>query len=229
MLRLKLSPERARGTGASASPSPLRGLMLFTLLMVGVGLAAGWMLARRDGSAGSPEPQTGPVLLAMQKIGDLHTVSYAMKDVLRQESQVEPAGWAQNVPGATGLVHWATRNRALVVAEGSVEAGVDLAQLSAKDVTKVKGPDGKTALRVHLPPVRLYPPNVRVHVENVQPGVFWRDENIAPKAQEQASRRFLEAAEQQNIRSTARQNAIQMLEQMTQTLGHGSGDIEFTF
>jgi hypothetical protein len=228
MLRLKLSPERARGTGASASPSPLRGLALFTLLMVGVGLAAGWMLARRDGAA-SLEPQTGPVLLAMQKIGDLHTVSYAMKDVLRQESQVEPAGWAQSVPGATGLVHWATRNRALVVAEGRVEAGVDLAQLSEKDVTKIRKPDGKTALRVHLPPVRLYPPNVRVHVENVQPGVFWRDENIAPKAQEQAGRRFLEAAERQNIRCTAQQNAIQMLEQMTQTLGHSQGDIEFTF
>ncbi len=231
MGRFRLSPDYARyephAMAMGPAASPLKKIALFAICAMLICLAAGWMFEFGRQRSAELEPQTGPVLIAMQRLGQLHTVSFAMKDVLRQESQQEPEGWARNIPGVTGLVHWTTHNDALVVAQGSVEAGVDLSKLTDKDVSKVKTPDGKTVLRVHLPPVTVYPPNVTVHVENANSGAFWHDDNIVPKAQAQASRRFLDAAEQQNIRSVAQENAIRMLSQMQHTLG--SPDIQFTF
>jgi hypothetical protein len=231
MARFKLTPDRvltnaARSVGGSKAVPLLLvlGLCVGALILVGT---AGWMLGHGQRQNEDLEPQMGPVLIAMQKIGQLHTVSFAMKDVLRQDSQQEPEGWVRDVPGVEGLVHWTTHNDALVVAQGNVEAGVDLSKLTAKDVTSVKAPDGKMILRVRLPPVTIYPPNVQLHVENASSGAFWTDDNIVPKAQAQASRRFEEAAEKQNIRSVAQDNAIQMLRQMQHTLTHA--DVEFYF
>ena len=36
--------------------------------------------------------ELGPVVLSMQKIGQLHTASFTMKDVVHQETQTEPEG-----------------------------------------------------------------------------------------------------------------------------------------
>ncbi len=229
MARFNFMPFPLRAASAPSQPSPFRPLVLLALMLIGLGWMVGWMLGYRVAKPGAEEPQVGPVLLAIQKIGQLHTVSLAWKDVLRQETQAEPPGWVSSLPGAAALTHWATRNAALVVADGNIEAGIDLAQLSDKDVARVKTPEGHTVLRVHLPPVTVYPPNVHVHVEHNQPGLFWRDENIVPKAEAQASRRFEEAAERQNIRALAQENAIQMLSRMQQTFGYGSGQIEFYF
>lgn len=175
----------------------------------------------------APLPETGPVLLAMQNVGALHTVSYQMKDILRFDTEKEPEGWAKSLPGADGIVRWATHNQALVVAEGTVEAGIDLSRLTEESVTRVRQTDGSTRLRVRLPEVTVYPPNVRVRVENSRPGPFWRDENIIPKAQEEAGRRFLKAAEEGDIKATARRNAIETLTKMQRAFGQE--EMEFTF
>ena len=171
-------------------------------------------------------PETGPVVLAMQKIGQLHTASFTMKDVVRDESQVEPEGMIGNVPGVSNIVHWATRNQVLVVADGVVEAGVDLSALSAKDVSATKTADGKIFWRVHLPPITIYPPNVKVRVEQNNPGWMWHDDNIVPKAQEKASQRLREAADQSGIRQQAQDTAIQKLHDMQKTMGL---DVEYYF
>jgi hypothetical protein len=170
---------------------------------------------------------SGPVVLSIQKIGQLHTASFTMKDVLRQESQHDPEGWVSNVPGAADVVHWATHNEALAVAEGTVEAGVDLSRVSVQDVTREKRADGKTVLHVRLPPVILYPPVVRLHVIHSQNGPFWRDEDIVPKAQARATQLFQAAAEQSGIRDRAQDNAIQTLQAMERAMGHT--DVEFHF
>lgn len=192
----------------------------------GVWLLGTWLWnigqSHRDGLP----PETGPVVLAMQKIGQLHTTSFTMKDVVREETQVEPEGIIGNVPGVSNVVHWATRNQVLVVADGVVEAGVDLSALSAKDVTGTKDVTGKPVWRVHLPPVTIYPPNVKVRVEQNNPGWMWHDDNIVPKAQEKASQRLREAADKTGIRQQAQDNAIQTLHQMQQTMGR---DVEFYF
>lgn len=211
----------------SVASSSVKLMAVFGLALLGVGLCVGWLFGTRGARSSDMEPMSGPVLLAMQQIGQLHTVSFQMKDVVSQESQNEPEGWARDVPGMVSITHWATHNKALVIAEGSVEAGVDLRQIKETDVTPIKHSDGTTWLRVHLPPVTVYPPNVRVRVESSEYGPFWRDENIVPKAQAQASRRFQEAAEHQDIRGQAQKNALQMLTKMQRNFG--SNHIEFTF
>ena len=173
------------------------------------------------------EPDSGPLLVAIRNIGELHSASYTMKDVLHEESQEEPTGVFSRLPGADTVTHWATRNRALIVAEGTVEAGIDLSRLSPADIVREKQPDGTTLLHVHLPPVTVFPPNVHVRVEDHQRGLLWRDENIAPKAQTEAASRFLAAAETDGIRHRAQCSAIETLQKMQGTLGNTN--VVFTF
>lgn len=209
-----------------------RSQPMLNLLSVGLLLLAAWILGRWSTRARTTTDDvsswdSGPVVLAIRQIGQLHAASYTMKDVLRQESRQDPDAWVSNVPLASEVVHWATRNEALVAAEGTVEAGLDLSKVSAKDVEQVKRSDGKRLLVVHLPPVSLYPPIITVHVIRTENGPFWRDENIVPKAQARATRMFLESAEKGGIRARAEANAIQTLQALERALGHS--DIEFEF
>ena len=187
-------------------------------------LYAGWRLAR---PVAAPEPDSGPLLIAMRNIGQLHSASYTMKDVLRQETEQTPTGLLADIPGGVELTHWATRNKALVTAEGTVEAGIDLSQISPADISREKQPDGATLFRVHLPPVSVYPPTVKVRVEDHSRGLLWRDENIAPAAQQEASRRFIAAAEADGIRRKAACNAIETLQKLQKSVGNGN--VVFSF
>lgn len=229
MFRLRLSTTnagvRTRPSTAGNPPGKLFLIGIVTLVVLWV--LSGWLFGRQGPEQTILEPDSAPVVLAIQRIGQLHTVAMPMKDVLREESEAAPQGMAATLPGASSIYHWATHNQALVVAEGTVEAGIDLSQLTPKDVTTSRGADGKSLVRVHLPPVTIYRPTVRVRVENNQPGPFWRDENIVPKAQQDAEQRFTEAAEKAGIRQQARNNAIQKLNEMRHLFG--DREVEFTF
>ena len=196
----------------------------------GLGLIAGsfvgWLITLQATHRQDLPPESGPVVLAMQRIGELHTASFMMKDVIRQESQSEPEGWAQHLPGAQELVHWSTHNQAIVVAEGKVEAGIDLSHLSEQDVSRVQHSDGKTVLRIHLPAIKIYPPTVQLRVQDAQSGLLWKDQNIVPKAQETAAQGFRKAAEQSGIQAQAQANAIQTLKAMQKSMGQ---EVEFYF
>jgi len=228
MFKVRFSPSGPpQAVLRTTTPAYGRVLLMCVLLAL-----CGWMLLRwisgaRRADGNELLPDSGPVLIAMQQIGQLHTVTYSMKDVLHQESQHDPEGWVSSVPGAASVVHWATHNEALLMVEGSVDAGVDLSHLSAKDVMVIRRSDGTALRRVHLPPVTLYPPTVHVRVVHSEQGPFWRDENIVPKAQERAAHLFLEAAERSGIRAKAQANAIQQLQAIERALGHT--DIEFAF
>ena len=168
-----------------------------------------------------------PVITSLQSLGELHTVKMTMKDVLRTSSDKDAEGWFRAVPGADAATRWATHNEAVVVAEGTVEAGIDLSHLSPTDVSPVPLSDGSKGLRVRLPRPNVYPPNITLRVETSQSGLLWRDENLVPKAQAEASARFRDAAKKDHIREQAQQNAVQRLQQMERTLGHKN--IEFYF
>jgi hypothetical protein len=187
----------------------------------------GGLLGLLFSRARAPLPDTGPVLLAIQQQGELHTTKLTLEKILQFETDKEPEGWVRSLPGAEGIVRWATHNQALVVATGTVEAGVDLSRLTPESVTRLRLPDGKTVVRVRLPAVTVYPPNVRVRVEHSSAGPFWRDENIIPKAEEEASRRFLKAAEEAKIQAMAQKDTITALQKLMTSLGHK--DIEFSF
>lgn len=216
--------------GSPGRSSPWRALTWSAfagLLLAVLGLVVGWRLGRFGTQPDDLALDTRPVLLAMQKIGELHTASYVMNEVLRKETAQEPPDGLSLVPGVSNVVHWATHNQALVVAQGNVEAGVNLAALNAADVTRETLPDGTTHLHVHLPPVTVYPPNVQVQVQDSSTGLLWRDENIVPKAEAEARRRFQDAAEKAHIRSKAEANATDVLKRMMCAFGHNN--VEFSF
>ena len=208
------------GTGGGRRFSPLA---LFCL--AGLCLYTGWRIGH---PAGAPaEPDSGPLLVAIRNIGQLHSASYTMKDVLHSESEQTPTGLLADVPGGIEVAQWATRNRAVVTAEGTVEAGIDLTRISPADIVQEKQPDGTTLFRVHLPPVTVYPPTVKIHVEEHRRGLLWRDENIAPKAQAEAGQRFVAAAEADGIRRKAACNAIETLQNLQKSVGNAR--VAFSF
>ncbi len=212
---------------SSGANAPLKWMAVFAVALLTLGILAGWMLGRHQDSATESYRDTGAIIVQMQKLGQLHTASFKESDVLHQDTEAEPNKLVKIVPGGSEIYHWATHNQALVTAEGTVEAGMDLSRITDKDVEQVKQPDGTIRLRVHLPPITIYPPNVHVHVERSQSGPFWHDENIVPKAQETAGRLFTEAAEKADIRGKARANALETLQQTFKTLG--VKNIDFTF
>ena len=227
MFRFRLAPNSVPQGPSGGSNAPLKLMAAFAVALVGMGVLAGWLLGRHQDKPGESYQDTGPIILQMQKLGQLHTVTFQERDVLTQETEAQPDNWVKAVPGGERLVSWATRNQALVVATGTVEAGVDMTLIDAKSVEQVKQPDGTMHLRVHLPPVTIYPPNVTVHVEHSKSGPMWHDENIVPKAQATAAHLFREAAEKADIRGKARSNALETLQKTFKTLG--VKNVEFTF
>lgn len=161
----------------------------------------------------------GPTILQrVQALGDLHTVRYAYQNVFQVQSTCEPAGVLASFPGVPQIVHAATRNQALVSATGTVEAGVDLSQAKAE-----KTPAG-TVLILPLP--RVYPPDVRLHVHEARPGAFWRDDNLAVHAIDEARTRFLNAGLRQGILAQAEQGAR---ERVANLLGAAGAKVDVRF
>ena len=206
------------------------------ILIVGIlagSALVGWLAIK--GILGSPRRESAidlqidprPVITSLQQLGELHTVKMTMKDVLRKSSDKDADGWLHNVPGGDSVSRWATHNQVLVIAQGTVEAGIDLSRISAGDVVPGRMRDGRPGLRVRLPRPVVYPPNITLRVENTQSGLLWRDDNLVPKAQAEASERFQEAAEKDRIREHAQENAVQRLQQMEEVLGRKN--IEFYF
>lgn len=167
-------------------------------------LPAAWFLlglANRDLAERQPTPL--PIVLeSIQALGNLHTTRYAYNNVFEYTSSRQPQEWVERI-GMGGLVRGATRNRALVSAHGTVEAGVDLRKAQARyDLT----PGGRR-LVVTLPDPTVYKPHVEMKLHTARPGVFWRDDNLALKAQADAGERFVAAGREQGILESAREEA----------------------
>lgn len=227
MFRFRLAPTSVPYGPSGGSNAGMKWMGALAVALLVMGIAAGWLLGRHQDRTGENYRDTGPIIMQMQKLGQLHTASFHESDVLTQETQADAGGWVKAIPGAEKVVGWATRNQAVVKATGTVEAGLDMTLISEKNIEQVKGDDGAMHLRVHLPAVTVYPPNVKVHVEHSQSGIFWHDENIVPKAEETASHLFEEAAEKADIRGKARANALETLQKTFKTLG--VKNVEFMF
>lgn len=154
---------------------------------------------------------TGPVLQAIKQLGQLHTVSYNFKDTVRQQTHEDPKGFWADIPGAKSVVAWATANHALVIAEGNVQAGVDLSKVTTADVKYQPLADGKRGLIVQLPPITIYPPNVHVRVVNESDSIFYHDKNIIPRTEAHAAQIFQQSAIDKGIVATAQQNTLHQL------------------
>lgn len=182
-----------------------------------------WLLVGLWGS--SPERQQTPlpvILQNIQSLGELHTTRYTYNNVFEYQSSKKPAEWAERI-GMGSVVRSATRNRALVSATGTVEAGVDLAQADAR----YEGVPGKQTLVVTLPQPTIYPPQVDAKVHDTKKGMFWRDENLGLKAQKDASRRFTLASREQGILKSARTSAEARIKALLSGVTEGSVRVQF--
>ncbi|RYG49212.1 DUF4230 domain-containing protein [bacterium] len=169
----------------------------FPYLALAAALGVGVVLGGRFGTtSGESTPWAGPLMLERVKsLGDLHTVAHSYQRVFEFETSQDAEGMWSAVPAASEIVQAATRNRALVSANGSVEAGVDLTQARW---------EGKTLV---MPAPKVYDANVRLRVHSQRTGMFWRDQNLAPKATESARTEFRTAAVRGGILKTAKENA----------------------
>lgn len=167
-------------------------------------LPAAWMLLGiANRSRGDVQPTPLPVLLqSIQALGELHTTRYAYNNVFEYTSSRQPEEWVERM-GMGSVVRGATRNRALVSAHGSVEAGVDLSRATVRYDLNAQG----RTLVVSLPAPTVYAPHVEAKVHQASRGMFWRDDNLALKAQNDAGRRFVLAGREQGILDSAREGA----------------------
>lgn len=204
--------------------SPLKVVLGGLAVIWGFGVLTGTFLASRTSS---PAPLTAPLLKEIQQLGQLHTVRYNIHDVFEHERALKPEGWVRSIPGADGLYEATTKNSVLLTAEGGVEAGVDLSQVTSDSVSRVITPEGTTRLRVRLPRATVFAPEVHLKVMEQHRGLFWNNDNIVPEASEQAAERFRDAAYKSGILAAAETNAIKRLSDLQQVAG--KSNVEFYF
>ncbi len=198
----------------------LRHVLIASAVCFGIGLL--WLPAvlmfvynrQNQPDAGN----TAPILISMQKIGDLHTARMSLKQEIDQNAYEHASGWMRRVPGIDWLVKSATRNRAVVIADGTVEAGLNLSHLTSSDVTS-SIINGVRTITVRLPAIEIYPPNVKVHVISQSGSLFYNDQNIVPQAQQHASVLFEAEAKQMNLEQQARTQAVKQLTGLTSKFG----------
>lgn len=191
-----------------------------------VGVTCAWAIGFWSLRPRPSEPAVGPLVQEIQRLGQLHTVRYNLRDVVEHERALEPSGLLASVPGAAALYRAGTKNTVVVIAEGGVEAGVDLSQVTEASVTKVPSSEG-ARLRIRLPRATLFPPQVNVRVVQRQSGLFWKNENIVPEVTAAAQQRFQEAAYRSDILATAETNAVETLSKLQRVSGNEK--VEFYF
>ncbi|MGV3618320.1 MAG: DUF4230 domain-containing protein [Fimbriimonas sp.] len=177
------------------------GLIAGAAVLLGVGFWVGGLRAPKDPIARETIPM--PMLLKqVQALGELHTASYSYENVFEHRSQLNPQGMLASFPGASSIARAATGNRALVSADGTVEAGVDLAKAKIE------------ANRIVLPRARMYEPQVHAKLHQVRRGLFWRDENLALEAVSDAKERMAGAAREGGILADAERNAVTQVKKL---------------
>lgn len=144
-----------------------------------------------------------PMLLKqVQAMGELHTASYAYENVFEHKTHLQPRGLLAALPGAASVAELATKNSALVSADGTVEAGVDLAR------AKIDG------ARIVLPRARMYEPQVHTRLHQVRRSPLWRDENLALAAIGDVKERMAGAAREGGILRDAERNAVTQVQKL---------------
>ncbi len=169
-----------------------------------VGLAAFGGLSLINRTSGETQPTPLPIILRqVQSLGELRTTRYSYDNVFEYQSSLHAADWAKAIPGVDSMVRGTTRNSTLVSATGTIEAGIDLKQVQIER-------QGETLI-VRLPRPKIEPPKVEAKVHWANDGFFWRDNNLALKAQADAGNRFREASIQQGILQEAEKSARETL------------------
>lgn len=185
-----------------------------SLLIAGVVLGGGASLVERllTGVGLVPVPQptlqfiSGDAIVEeIRSISRLETTTYTIERVI-EAKQSDPV-WPD----------WLRGDRLLLIASGTVIAGVDLGQLQQSDV--VVSPDGKS-VTVTLPAVQIFNRNsilnnVRTRVYDRQTGIFATpDQNLETLARQAAQGQLLQAACEDGILQRAADDSRQAVSKM---------------
>jgi len=170
-----------------------------SLFMAGLILGGGASLVDRTlsglGIVSAPTPTPAvisgdAIVQQIRQISRLETTTYSIERVI--EVRQSDATWPD----------WLRGDRLLLIAHGTVIAGIDLEQLQSSDV--VVAPDGK-AFTVTLPAARIFNPdsildNARTRVYDRQQGLLAPpNDNLETEARRAAESQLLAAACEEDI------------------------------
>lgn len=144
------------------------------------------------------------IVLEVQTLSRLETASYTIEKVITAESGEGPLGFL-------------FQDRLLLVAQGQVIAGVDLARLQEQDVQVV----GSTVY-LTLPAAEIFVAtldNDETYIYDRQTGVFGQQIDLETLARQEAEQEILSAALEDGILDTAEQNAQHYVEGLIRALG----------
>jgi hypothetical protein len=151
------------------------------------------------------------VVQRIQQLSRLETASYTVEQVIevRQDSNVPIVG---NLLAGDAL---------LLIAHGTVVAGVDLSKLDARAVTI--SPDGKT-ITLRMPPVQIFDSHLdsdKTRVYSRDRGVFAPDnKDLETQARMQAEQQILQAACEDGVMGRATDEAVKSLRQFLSLLDY---------
>lgn len=164
------------------------------------------------GFLASPTPNiqasNATVLLEVQQLQRLETTSYTIEKVIEAE-----------IGGSNLVDDFLFGQKLLLIARGRVEAGVDLSQLSAEDVSI--SPDGST-LTVQMPPVEIFSTTLDNNATRVysrtQGWLTVPDPDLETRARQEGEAAILQTACEDGILQRTSDDSRQTLEQFLSLL-----------
>lgn len=154
----------------------------------------------------TPTPTPIAVITGINAFGRLETIQYTMRDIVRIED--EPAG----------LLERLSRDRLMLIAEGEVVAGFDLAKVTEEDIIVT----GTSVLIILPPPEILYSriDNERTFVYERETGLLRRpDPDLETAARRLAEGQLVNWALEREILDKAEGNGVLYLENFLRSLG----------
>jgi hypothetical protein len=177
-------------------------LILFVVVLFGLGLLLGLFMPRLAGFTGAPRAyNTATVLEQVKTLSELVTVQYVMEKVIVLED-----------------VKWFGENRVLMVAHAVVKAGTDLTRLEPGDLQV-----SEKKITVRLPPPQI----TDAYLDDKQTQVIERttgllrvfDKNLEQTARQNAIDDIRRAARNSGILKAAEERARAQLTSLCQRLG----------
>jgi len=154
----------------------------------------------------TPTPTPIAVITGINAFGRLETVQYTMRDIVRIED--EPSG----------LLERLFRDRLMLIAEGEVVAGFDLAKVTEDDIVVL----GTTVLIFLPPPEILYSriDNEKTFVYERETGLLRRpDPELETTARRLAEKQLVSWALERDILDKAEETGVIYLENFLRSLG----------
>jgi hypothetical protein len=219
-----MNPAPAPVGEPAVSPEP-RGpfRVLWLILFAGLllfGITVGALVTRFSGWLGPGSTSLRPtssVVVAVRDLARLESAEYHIERVIDLK---------QKQSRFMGLVE--AEDGILLVASGSVTAGVDLSKVGERDI---QIDEAKSSLRIKLPAPEILSSrldNERTYVHTRKTDLLAkRGEGLESRARQEAEKSIVEAAKESGILSRARKNSEQTVRSLVRSLGYERVDVSF--